>query len=359
MVARARRRLASCTDRNGNQTTREYNEHGQLVRVTDDRRMFYEIEYYAHGRVQRVIDRVWSTTTPRVVEYLYDSDGNLTEVKAPETARYNDANAKRTTHGYGYDADHRLTECTSPREVQSGGSSYLENTYDADGRIVQQRLGGPAQNFYVRYPADDLVRVIDRRGLRTDYTLNANGQTTRLEAHTGFWEVPRDLPLDHDAVSLTSAKLRTGDPDVYVQAMTYNASLELAAHLPVVLAQRHLHRGHHAGGVDDDCLLLAAGGGAQLGRVVIVATDGEEAVRVLEDGDVDLVVSDLVMPRLSGGQLYEHLKAASRSVKFLLTSGYQPHEVAGHARPDPQVPFLPKPWELRDLLTRVREVLDA
>jgi CheY-like chemotaxis protein len=91
----------------------------------------------------------------------------------------------------------------------------------------------------------------------------------------------------------------------------------------------------------------------------MVAADGEEAAQWLESHDVDLVISDLVMPRLGGRQLYQQLKQAGRPVKFLFTSGYQPHEVAATAAPDPQVPLLPKPWELRDLLTRVREVLDG
>jgi len=72
-----------------------------------------------------------------------------------------------------------------------------------------------------------------------------------------------------------------------------------------------------------------------------------------------MVISDLVMPRLGGAQLYEAVKQRQPNVKFLLTSGYSASEMRGHASVDPMIPFLQKPWTITELLWSVRDALDG
>ncbi len=69
-------------------------------------------------------------------------------------------------------------------------------------------------------------------------------------------------------------------------------------------------------------------------------------------------VSDVVMPRLGGLQLYEALRLRGKTTRFLFTSGNTPHDVRGSSL-DPKLPFLQKPWDVDELLRRVRELLDA
>ncbi len=97
------------------------------------------------------------------------------------------------------------------------------------------------------------------------------------------------------------------------------------------------------------------------GYTVLLAADGEEALEVFheQERDIDLIISDLVMPRLGGRQFYEALREAGKDPKILFTSGYSAQDVwagSGFLR---DVPFLHKPWTLTDLFLRVREVLEG
>jgi PAS domain S-box-containing protein len=93
------------------------------------------------------------------------------------------------------------------------------------------------------------------------------------------------------------------------------------------------------------------------GYSVLTSGNGKEAMDLLRTrGDrIDLVLSDLVMPEIGGLALYEWLQNRSPDTRFLLVSGYT-GEKGGV---DPEIPFVGKPWTLRELLTRVRQVLDG
>ena len=96
------------------------------------------------------------------------------------------------------------------------------------------------------------------------------------------------------------------------------------------------------------------------GYEVILAVDGEEALDVFHDNEasIDLIISDLVMPRLGGRQFYEALRKEGKDPKILFTSGYSVDDVRAGSDFLRDVPFLHKPWTLTDLFMRVREVLE-
>lgn len=98
---------------------------------------------------------------------------------------------------------------------------------------------------------------------------------------------------------------------------------------------------------------------AEHGYTVLTAEDGVAALACYHGhaGRVDLVIADLVMPRMHGPQLFEALHAEAGTVKFLFTSGYG----GGAARRLlwSDIPFLQKPWDGDDLLRAVRRVLDG
>jgi len=87
------------------------------------------------------------------------------------------------------------------------------------------------------------------------------------------------------------------------------------------------------------------------GYQIVTAADGLEALEALQ-----LVFSDLVMPRLGGHALYDAARRAGHTTPFLFASGYSDPERA--ASLDPSAPLLHKPWTESDLLTRIREILD-
>jgi len=109
--------------------------------------------------------------------------------------------------------------------------------------------------------------------------------------------------------------------------------------------------------VEDDAALRdsARRALASFGYHVVVAADGEEAIEVFRahGGAIDLVFSDLSMPRLSGLGLYHALNAGNTHIPFLMASGYPPEE----AGVGPEIPYLLKPWTVRELLALVRALL--
>jgi PAS domain S-box-containing protein len=98
----------------------------------------------------------------------------------------------------------------------------------------------------------------------------------------------------------------------------------------------------------------------QSGYRVRVAADGEEALALLaaEPGGFDLVVTDMVMPRLGGAGLYAALQERGVAVPVLFVTGYAPEELREARRLNPGADCIAKPWALADFLRRVRRALD-
>ena len=97
------------------------------------------------------------------------------------------------------------------------------------------------------------------------------------------------------------------------------------------------------------------------GYTVIEAANGVEALRVCEEhaGDIDLVVTDVVMPEMGGGELAERLKVVRPGTPVLMVSGYAEDAVLRHGIAETQSWFLEKPFTPEALVRKVREVLDA
>ncbi len=96
------------------------------------------------------------------------------------------------------------------------------------------------------------------------------------------------------------------------------------------------------------------------GYRVIQASDGAEALTVLRErgAEIALVVSDVVMPRMGGRELYASLRDEGFRMPFLFTSGYTDRMSSNTVALDPSVPVLPKPWTWTELTASVRAALD-
>jgi PAS domain S-box-containing protein len=96
------------------------------------------------------------------------------------------------------------------------------------------------------------------------------------------------------------------------------------------------------------------------GYQVLVAESGEDAVGVVERhaGRLDLVVSDVIMPGLSGPHMMEQLRRGRPGLRALYVSGY-PQDAIAHRGVDLEVEFLPKPFTAASLLERVRALVGA
>jgi two-component system cell cycle sensor histidine kinase/response regulator CckA len=98
------------------------------------------------------------------------------------------------------------------------------------------------------------------------------------------------------------------------------------------------------------------------GYTVLRANNGQEGLHVARDykqGPISLVVTDVIMPLMSGKVMAEWLAAIYPDIKILFTSGYTDDAIAQHGVLNAGVAFLPKPYTAAMLTCKVRELLDA
>ena len=142
------------------------------------------------------------------------------------------------------------------------------------------------------------------------------------------------------------------------------AAVEMEAEAPAAQARTPLPRGTETIVIVEDepqirnlavdCLTFC-------GYDVLSFSNGIEALQLIErlQRRVDLVLTDVVMPKLSGRELSQRIHAIQPSAKVLFMSGYTNDAVVNHGILDGATWFIQKPFTLESLVRRVREVLDG
>jgi PAS domain S-box-containing protein len=113
---------------------------------------------------------------------------------------------------------------------------------------------------------------------------------------------------------------------------------------------------------DEDAVrLLTAHILREQGFDVLVAENGADALAVSarHPGTVDLVLTDVVMPRMSGRELADRLVETRPKARILFMSGYTHEKIAEHGVLEPGVAFIHKPFAPDVLERRIRDMLDA
>ncbi len=100
---------------------------------------------------------------------------------------------------------------------------------------------------------------------------------------------------------------------------------------------------------------------AARGYEVLQASTGAEALEVLggHEGDIDLVISDVVMPEMDGPTLLNKLRETLPDIKFIFISGYAEDAFKNNLEEEDSFAFLPKPFSLKQLAVAVKEALEG
>src|SRR5262245_2138221 len=160
--------------------------------------------------------------------------------------------------------------------------------------------------------------------------------------------IPRYVPAAEDALQLTdvvapriAGRMPAGDEKK-------RASTDLTGHGTILLVE------------DEEGLrALNARGLASRGYTVIEAGNGVEAIDMIErrGGNIDLVVSDVMMPEMDGPTMFKELRKRHPSIKVIFVSGYA-EDAFQKSLPDPEkYDFLPKPFTLKQLVAQVKETM--
>jgi two-component system cell cycle sensor histidine kinase/response regulator CckA len=106
---------------------------------------------------------------------------------------------------------------------------------------------------------------------------------------------------------------------------------------------------------------LNARGLSSRGYTVLEASNGVEAIAVLQEraGEVDLVVSDVVMPEMDGPTLLKEMRKENPGLKIVFVSGYAEDAFEKNLPEGQQFAFLAKPFTLKQLIAVVKETIDS
>ena len=97
------------------------------------------------------------------------------------------------------------------------------------------------------------------------------------------------------------------------------------------------------------------------GYKVLTAIDGKDALRFCENYNdkIDLMLTDVIMPHMSGKMLAEQLAPQRPGMRVLYMSGYTDDAIVHHGALEEGIAFLPKPFTPDALAFKVREIIDA
>ena len=152
------------------------------------------------------------------------------------------------------------------------------------------------------------------------------------------------------------------------QGTTFNIYLPVSAKKEIP-EQKETQRTEIIGGtetilmVDDEVMIINIGRDIlkTLGYNVLTAQDGSTALAIFEDSkeNIDLIILDMVMPEMNGGDVFDKLKKIDPDVKVLLSSGYSLNGHASKIIDRGCVGFIQKPFTIREIASELRKILDA
>jgi signal transduction histidine kinase/CheY-like chemotaxis protein len=114
--------------------------------------------------------------------------------------------------------------------------------------------------------------------------------------------------------------------------------------------------------LDDEDLIIDVGKQflEKMGYNVLIAKSGTEAIDIYKKNSdwIDMVIIDMIMPDMGGGEAYDRLKVINPEIKVLLSSGYSINGQATEILERGCQGFIQKPFKLKDLSRKLREILD-
>jgi len=145
-------------------------------------------------------------------------------------------------------------------------------------------------------------------------------------------------------------------------SLYFPASVRKIEEVPSVLDPHEMYYGHGSILlVDDEEMIISVGKKMleRLGYQVRIARSGQEALNIYEREReaIDLVIMDMIMPHMGGGEIFDRLKEIDENVRVLLSSGYSLEGEANEIMGRGCMGFIQKPFSLNSLSLKTREVL--
>jgi PAS domain S-box-containing protein len=240
--------------------------------------------------------------------------------------------------------------------MPAGGKLSLtsENVTHAD---MKNGVYNPKPGIYVKLTVADtgtgMDKKIQERIFDPFFTTKEKGRGTGL----GLASVYGIIKNHGGYITVESEKERGAVFNIYLPAIREKHPREKEPHNLIVSGSGTILL------VDDEEMVLEVNVKVleKLGYSVLEAKSGKEAISAYRENkdEIDMVILDMVMPGMGGGEVYDIMKEINTDVKVLLSSG---HSLDGQAQKILQRGcdgFLPKPYRMGEVSGKLREILSA
>ncbi len=240
--------------------------------------------------------------------------------------------------------------------MPNGGSLYIES----ENVTLKENIAKSFKNIsekYVKLSVRDtgigMDEKIQERIFDPFFTTKEMGRGTGL----GLASVYGIIQNHNGIITVNSKKDKGSTFNIYLPASDKAIKTE-------VEAPKHLSRGTETILlVDDEDIITDAMVELleQIGYKVFWARSGKEAIGIYKNNKntIDLVILDIIMPDILGGETFDRLKEMNPEIKVLLSSGYSLDGQATEIMNRGCAGFMQKPFNIKDLSVKIREVLHA
>jgi PAS domain S-box-containing protein len=242
--------------------------------------------------------------------------------------------------------------------MPGGGELYLEtDNVVLDEEYVRSKPYNLRQGNYVKISVSDtgvgMNRKIQQRIFEPFFTTKAVGKGTGLGLASAY-----GIIKNHGGIINCYSEPGVGTTfNIYLPAFQATKEEETA---PV---EESLKGSETVLLVDDDKVIVHAGKRMieSLGYAVMPAENGEEALKIFANSHdhIDLVILDMVMPYVNGGEVYDRMKEINPGVRVLLASGYSLNGQAEDIIARGCNGFIQKPFNTVELSRKIREIIDS
>jgi two-component system cell cycle sensor histidine kinase/response regulator CckA len=241
-------------------------------------------------------------------------------------------------------------------DAMPGGGQLTLRTVNASHSDMKGRLYEPKRGKYVLLAVTDTGIGMDKeirdRIFDPFFTTKEMGRGTGLGLASAY-----GIVKGHAGYIDVASKPGKGTTfSIYLPASEKTISQASSPYDPVVKGDEMVLL------VDDEDAIRGVGRELleAMGYKVLLAGDGREAVKLYKNkqDEIDIVLLDIVMPNMGGGETYDKLKEVNPDVKVLLFSGYTINGQAKEILERGCDGFIQKPFDAKELSSKLREILD-
>ncbi|MDL2124454.1 MAG: PAS domain S-box protein [Deltaproteobacteria bacterium] len=241
-------------------------------------------------------------------------------------------------------------------DAMPGGGNFILKTFNTDHKNMKGRLYVPRPCKYVILTVTDtgigMDNEIKERIFDPFFTTKEMGRGTGLGLASAY-----GIINGHDGyIDVESRKGEGTTFSIYLPASEKKIAKS------VDIAEKLLRGTETVLLIDDEETILDVGQALLKAMCykVLTAKSGQEAIELYQKNqeDTDIVILDMIMPNMSGGEVYDRMKEINPDIKVLLSSGYSVDGQATDILNRGCNGFIQKPFNINELSAAIRQILD-